>query len=295
MAVDLHCHTRLSDGSLGIDDLIVLAKKRGLSAISITDHDCLAGTIRGKIIGERHGVSVIPGVELSCTDHKTGRSVHLICYLCDYPDRLEGLCRRNLMARKKASQYMMLKLAQRFPITPDLVIKCATGSTCVYKQHMVHALMECGLTDKIYGDSYEDLFKDKENGVLVECTFPDPEETLEAIHEAGGIAVLAHPYLYDSIDVLNRLIPLGLDGIEVWHPSATDEQQRALQQIARRNSLIMTGGSDFHGMYSYNSTCIGSVSVPDSILQSLISYKNKMRRKQQKENEAAAAAKATNE
>ncbi len=290
MAVDLHCHTRLSDGSLGIDDLIVLAKKRGLSAISITDHDCLAGTIRGKIIGERHGVNVIPGVELSCTDHQTGRSVHLICYLCDYPDRLEGLCRRNLMARKKASQYMMLKLAQRFPITPDLVIKCATGSTCIYKQHMMHALMECGITDKVYGDFYEGLFRDKENGVLVDCTFPDPEEILSAIHEAGGIAVLAHPYLYDSIDVMNRLIGLGLDGIEVWHPSANEEQQRALQQTAKKHGLLMTGGSDFHGMYSYNSTSVGSVSVPDSVLQALISYKNKMRRKQQKESEAAASA-----
>ena len=64
---DLHCHTKLSDGSLGIEDLIILAKKRGITTIAITDHDCLAGTVRGKIIGERYGIQVIPGVELSAT------------------------------------------------------------------------------------------------------------------------------------------------------------------------------------------------------------------------------------
>ncbi len=292
MSVDLHCHTRLSDGSLGIDDLIVLAKKRGLSAIAITDHDCLAGTVRGKIIGERHGINVIPGVELSCTDVKRGRRAHLICYLAEFPDRLEGLCRRNLLTSKRSSQYMMLKMAQRFPVTPELIIKCATGSTCVYKQHMMHALMECGLTDEIYGNLYERLFKEGVESVLVESKYPDPKEILEAIHEAGGIAVLAHPYLYDSIELMDELIELGLDGIEVWHPACTEEQQRELQQKAKKNGLLMTGGSDFHGMYSVNSSTVGSVSVADSHLQAMISYKNRMRRKQQKEAEAAAAASA---
>ena len=88
MRGDLHCHTKLSDGSLGIEDLITLAKKRGIEAIAITDHDCLAGTVRGKIIGDRFGVQVIPGVELSATDTKTGKKVHLLCYLSDAPDQI---------------------------------------------------------------------------------------------------------------------------------------------------------------------------------------------------------------
>ena len=95
MSADLHCHTRLSNGSLGIEDLIILAKKRGVSTIAITDHDCLAGTVRGKVIGERHGVTVIPGVELSGTDKTTGQEIHMLCYKPDFPDRLEGLCRRS--------------------------------------------------------------------------------------------------------------------------------------------------------------------------------------------------------
>ena len=75
MGGDLHCHTKLSDGSLGIEDLVLLAKKKGIETIAITDHDCLAGTVRGKIIGDRYGVNVIPGVELSSRDEKTGKYV----------------------------------------------------------------------------------------------------------------------------------------------------------------------------------------------------------------------------
>ena len=77
MSGDLHCHTRLSDGTLGIEDIITLAKKKGVETIAITDHDCLAGTVRGKIIGARQGVQVIPGVELSATDEKNNKNVHI--------------------------------------------------------------------------------------------------------------------------------------------------------------------------------------------------------------------------
>ena len=156
MGGDLHCHTRLSDGSLGIEDLILLAQKLKIETIAITDHDCLAGTVRGKVIGDRHGVQVIPGVEISCVDPKRERRAHLLCYLSDSPDRLEGLCRRNSLSRRKAGQYMILKAAKRFPITPEFVLKCASGSTNIFKQHIAHALMECGYTHTIFGELYQD-------------------------------------------------------------------------------------------------------------------------------------------
>ena len=95
MAADLHCHTKLSDGSVGIEDLIVIAQKSGIETIAITDHDCLAGTVRGQVIGKRYGVNVIPGVELSAFDNEAGKKVHILCYLADTPDRLEGLCKRT--------------------------------------------------------------------------------------------------------------------------------------------------------------------------------------------------------
>lgn len=283
MAGDLHCHTRLSDGSMGIDDLIILAKKRGIDKIAITDHDCLAGTVRGRLIGERHGVTVIPGVELSATDSKRGRKVHILCYLSDSPDRLEGLCRRNLIARKRASQHMVIKVAQRYPTTPELIVKCASGSTNIYKQHIMHALMECGVTDQIFGDLYDELFsKESDINVIVDAKFPEPSEILEAIHDAGGIAVLAHPDLFESLDLLDELIALGLDGVEVWHPLCSESKINYLKTVANKYNLLMTGGSDFHGMYSQGKTIIGDILTPDENMSQLLSYKARQRRQQQK-------------
>ncbi|MEI6579526.1 MAG: PHP domain-containing protein [Eubacteriales bacterium] len=288
MAGDLHCHTRLSDGSMGIDDLIILAKKQGIDKIAITDHDCLAGTVRGRLIGERHGVTVIPGVELSATDSKRGRKVHILCYLSDSPDRLEGLCRRNLIARKRASQHMVIKVAQRYPASPELIVKCASGSTNIYKQHIMHALMECGITDQIFGSIYDELFsRESDINVIVDAKFPEPSEIIEAIHDAGGIAILAHPALFESLELLDDLIMLGLDGVEVWHPQSTEEQINYLKAVANKNNLLMTGGSDFHGMYGKGSISIGDLVTPDEQMTLLLSYKARQRRQQQK---AAAEA-----
>ncbi|MCR5485358.1 MAG: PHP domain-containing protein [Clostridiales bacterium] len=279
MAADLHCHTKLSNGSLGIDNLVVLAKKRGIATIAITDHDCLAGNVRGKIIGERYGVNVIPGVEISATDRKRGVRADILCYLPDSPDRLEGLCRNNLLIRKKASQYMMLSVASRFPVTMDFMAACASGSTGVYKQHIMHALMEAGMTNEIYGDLYRELFSsDSPDNILRETLYPDPSEVLKAIHDAGGIAVMAHPVLFNNYELLDELIGLGLDGIEVWHPSCDEEDIVYLQQKAKKHNLLMTGGSDFHGMYGYNKTTIGSATMPDDRLDALMSYKSRRRR-----------------
>ena len=220
MSADLHCHTRLSDGSLGIEELILLAQRSGIDTIAITDHDCLAGTVRGKIIGERHGVNVIPGVELSAYDTEHDKRVHILCYLAENPDRLEGLCKKTSLSRRKASQLMMVKTAQRYPIWSDLVIKCAAGSTNIYKQHIMHALMECGYTTSIFGDLYDELFSSKSpDNILVTPSFPTPIEVLDAIHEAGGIAILAHPGFYDNFDIIDELIEHELDGIEVWQQS----------------------------------------------------------------------------
>lgn len=280
MGADLHCHTRLSDGSMGIDNLIVLAKKQNVGTIAITDHDCLAGNVRGKRIGEQYGIRVLPGVELSATDHARGTKAHLLCYLPDSPDRLEGLCRRNLLESKKASQYMIVKTAMQYPVTPEFIIKCAAGSTGVYKQHIAHALMESGLTDRIFGDLYMELFSaDSEKSVLREPDHPEPKDILTAIHEAGGIAVLAHPVLYNNMELLDELIAEGLDGIEVWHPSADAETVESLQKLAKKNGLLMTGGSDFHGMYGVGSVSVGTCMTPDEQLDALLSYKARKRRR----------------
>lgn len=283
MSGDLHCHTRLSDGTLGIEDIIILAKKKGLETIAITDHDCLAGTIRGKIIGARHGVQVIPGVELSATDEENNKNVHILCYLAESPDMLEGLCKRNSLARKKASHFMMLQTAKRFPITTEFIMKCATGSTNLYKKHIMQALIECGYADSFNGELYNKLFtKESEENILVVPKYENIKDVIEAIHIAGGIAILAHPVASDCVNEIPQYIEYGIDGVEVFHPSADEDQQASLKKLVSRNKLLATGGSDFHGLYNTYKVSLGDYSTPDDCLHALLTYKSKQKRLQKK-------------
>jgi predicted metal-dependent phosphoesterase TrpH len=280
---DLHCHTRLSDGTLGIEDLIAFAKKKGLETIAITDHDCLAGTVRSKVIGARHGIQVIPGVELSSTDAEAGKQVHVLCYLPDAPDMLEGLCKRNSLARKKASHFMMLQTAKRYPVSTEFIIKCATGSTNLYKKHIMQALIECGYSDSFNGELYKSLFsKSSENNILVEAKYENVKDVIDSIHTAGGIAILAHPYASECVDEISKYVEYGIDGIEVFHPSADEEQQANLKKIASKHKLLMTGGSDFHGLYNTYKVSLGDYTTPDDCLHALLTYKSKQKRLQKK-------------
>ena len=283
LSADLHCHTNLSDGSLGIEELINLAVKNNVDTIAITDQDCLAGTVRGRILGERNGIKVIPGAELSSIDSETGAQVHILAYCCEYPDRIEGLCHYNSAARKKAGQYMMLKCAQKYPVSAELVLKCAQGSTNLYKQHIMLALMHSGCTNEIYGELYEKLFnKDSEDNILVTPKFADTQKVIRAVLDAGGIPVLAHPMLYGNTAIIDRLISYGLAGIEVWHPTCSEEDENRLMDIARKNKLLMTGGSDFHGMYNRGCRTLGDHVTPQAHLSELLNYKTKMKRLQKK-------------
>ena len=281
MAADLHCHTKLSDGSVGIEDLIVIAQKSGIDTIAITDHDCLAGTVRGQVIGKRYGVTVIPGVEISAFDFEAGKKVHILSYLADAPDRLEAVCRHTSVARKRAGQIMMLKVASRFPITSDFIIGHASGSTNLFKQ-----------PDKIFGNLYHALFDpSSETNILAPTKYQSVEKVIEEIHGAGGIAVLAHPIAFNNVDEIEKYVALGLDGVEVWHPSASEEDINMLSDICKKNKLLMTGGSDFHGIYGAKTVTLGACSTPREHLEKLLSYKARKKRAERKaEKEAAARA-----
>lgn len=289
MAADLHCHTKLSDGSVGIEDLIVIAQKSGIDTIAITDHDCLAGTVRGQVIGKRYGINVIPGVELSAIDSEAGKKVHILCYLAEKPDRLEGLCKRTSVARKRAGQIMMLKVASRFPVSNDFIINHASGSTNLFKQHIMHALMDAGYTNKIFGDLYHILFDpDSETNLLAPVKYPEVADVIEEVHNAGGIAVLAHPAVFNNYDEIEKYIELGLDGIEVWYPSATDEDIEKAAKICKKHKLLLTGGSDFHGIYGNRTVTLGTCVTPDEHMDKLLGYKAKKKRAQRKAEKAAA-------
>ena len=274
MACDLHCHSKISDGSLGIEEIISIARRRGLSAIAITDHDSTAGATRAVVVGKRLGMQVIHGVELSAKDPSNGHKVHILAYLCDAPDRLEGLCHRTNAARKEAAMAMVKKVLRYYPIIPDSIVRCASGSTTIYKQHIMHALIDAGYADGFYGETYQKLFAPDGGCAYVPVPYPDVEEVIDLVHSAGGLAVLAHPYTYDNVDLMHALVAQNkLDGIEVWHPRNNAEQTAYLKDFAESHGLLATGGSDFHGMYTGSPRPIGSFSAPDDTVQKMLDYK----------------------
>ncbi|MBQ6018819.1 MAG: PHP domain-containing protein [Clostridia bacterium] len=295
MKGDLHCHTRLSDGSVGLEELVMLAAKRGVDVISIMDIDCLAGTVRGKMIGKKMGIEVVPGVDISATDAETKKEVHILCYQPDFPDRLEGLCYENQQARKRAGQMMMFKTVAKFGVTSDFIIKRANGSTNVYQPHIMHALMEAGFTDRIYGALNDELFsEDSPSSILAKPVFKTPEEVIEAIHDADGLAIYANPSLNDSFDIFERLLPL-LDGVEIEHPCCSETDRARLLKIAKENKLLVTGGTDFRGLYNKKPIQIGDCSPTEKQLEEFLNYKARKKRQQKRaENKAAALLTTTN-
>ena len=245
MKGDLHCHSKLSDGSQGIEDIIAMSKKMNLDFVSITDHDTMASHSRAKVVGDRFGVQVIPAVEFSAYDYKRSRRVHVLCYLPLKPDRLEGLCIKICEARKKSGNEMAKRVMKLFPIAPENITKYSASSKSVYKQHIMHALMDAGFTTHMYGSLYEKLFDPKTDSCYVETEYPDVREVLELIHLAGGIAVFAHPGVYDGFELMEELAgEKRIDGVEVWHSRASQEDREYLDKFADEHGLIKTGGSD---------------------------------------------------
>ena len=151
---------------------------------------------------------------------------------------------------------------KRYPLPVGIIKRWIQGSTNIYKQHIMMALMEAGYTTTIYGELYERLFG-KDGVAVVKKDFPDVRDVMTQIHEAGGLAVMAHPWLYDSVELIPELAGLGLDGIEVWHDSANEEQTDKLIEIAKKYDLCMTGGSDFHGSNHKHPHPVGSCITDD--------------------------------
>lgn len=271
MIGDLHCHTTLSDGSLGIEEVIVQAKRMNLDYLSITDHDTLSSSSRAAVLGDRYGVKVIPGVELSAWDKARNSRVHILCYAPQKPDRLEGLCLKSCEIRKSCARDMIEKVIEKYPITSEAVLKYCKGSKSIYKQHIMRALVNYGYATELYGELDDELFNREHGSCIVTREYPDVNFVIDLIHSSRGVAIMAHPYLFNNIDLLRELAEKGkIDGIEVNHNSANEEERKVLLDIAKEYDLIVTGGSDFHGLYNAVPSHIGSETTDAENIQKLI-------------------------
>ncbi|MBQ8960792.1 MAG: PHP domain-containing protein [Ruminococcus sp.] len=277
MICDLHCHTKLSDGSLGIEDVIAQARRMNIDWLSITDHDTMASFSRADVIGQREGVKILHGVELSAWDKERNSKVHILCYAPQKPDRLEGLCLKSCEIRKECSKEMIEKVMEKFPITLESVLKHTTGSKSIFKQHIMRALIDYGYALEFYGDLDRELFNPQTGSCYVEREYPDVNFVIDLIHTARGVAVMAHPAQYDNMELLEELAKKGkIDGVEIGHYSADESYRRELTEIADRYGLIKTGGSDFHGLYNSVPTHLGSETTAEEELDRILKLAAKM-------------------
>lgn len=281
MKADLHCHTTISDGSLGISDVIRQADRNDVRCLAITDHDSLASLSRSAVLGKRYNVTVIPAAEFSAFDGARKKKVHILCYMPAKPDRLEGLCLRTSNGRMELGKRMAVKVLDKYPITLESILRYSAGSKAIYKCHIMHALMDYGYTTELYGDVYDHIF-DAKDGICAEEVsaeadfYPDVHFVTTLIRASGGISVMAHPKVYDSFDLLEELTASGeIDGVEVWHQSADENDRKQLREFADAHRLIVTGGSDFHGFYNHYAIQIGSNLTPDEQLNRILSHKGK--------------------
>ncbi len=280
MKADLHCHTTISDGSLGISDVIMQAGRGGVDCLAITDHDSLASLSRSSVLGARYKVKIIPAVEFSAFDETRGRKVHILCYMPKKPDRLEGLCLRTSEGRMKLGKSLAMKVLEKYPISIESILRYSAGSKAIYKCHIMHALMDYGYTTELYGSVYDEIF-DANEGLCAEQVrseadfYPDVKFVLTLIKASGGIPVMAHPKVFDSLDLLEELAAEKLiDGAEVYHSSADEKYRREISAICERYNLIRTGGSDFHGFYNHYPIQIGSSLTEESQLERILNYNN---------------------
>lgn len=266
MRADLHLHTNASDGQYTPAELVELAQK--FDVIAITDHDTTAGVAEAQQVARRRGGPVIiPGIELSCED--VDGDVHVLGYYvnindADFQATLTGF--RD--DRFQRGQRILDKLAALgLPLDWDRVMAIANGGA-IGRPHIARAMLEKG-----YVESVKDAFNRYigNNGpAYVARKRLTPEEAVALIHRAGGVAVLGHPgLLKDYRAMLARLVAVGLDGVEVVHPSNSDSVRLDLRGIAAEHNLIITGGSDFHGPKVKPDNTLGMVSPPDSAPEAL--------------------------
>ncbi len=254
------------------------AGRGGVDCLAITDHDSLASLSRSSVLGARYKVKIIPAVEFSAFDEARGRKVHILCYMPKKPDRLEGLCLRTSEGRMKLGKSLAMKVLEKYPISIESILRYSAGSKAIYKCHIMHALMDYGFTTELYGSVYDEIF-DVNEGLCAEQVrseadfYPDVKFVLTLIKASGGIPVMAHPKVFDSLDLLEELAKEKLiDGAEVYHSSADEKYRREIAELCEKYNLIQTGGSDFHGFYNHYPIQIGSSLTEESQLERILNF-----------------------
>jgi predicted metal-dependent phosphoesterase TrpH len=272
--VDLHCHTTASDGMFAPAEVVHKGHAAGLSAIAITDHDTVAGVAEAAEEGERLGITVVPGIEIST--YAEGADIHVLGYFTAndnelWQERLSSLRgvrgnRNVLIVEKLRSLGIAIAWSDVEGIANERRPADGTKGKSIGRPHIAEALIRKGVVATM-GEAF-DRYLAAGAAAYVEMPKVHPVEALCWIKEAGGAGVIAHPGLYGRDALVKELIAAGADGIEVYHPDHGAESEQRYLELAHRHGIIATGGSDYHGERngeSYHGAIGSRYASPDTI------------------------------
>jgi predicted metal-dependent phosphoesterase TrpH len=277
--IDLHTHSTASDGSLHPAELMRQAKTAGLSAIALSDHDTIGGLAEAHAEADAIGLELVPAIEVSLS--YSGSSLHMLGYLIDYKDPALLANLVQLGKRRSARNDTMIEkfAGLGIAITPEELLEAAGGieqAGVVGRPHFAKLLIARGIV-KSFDEAF-DKYLGKNKPAYVPKTRLDPEDGIALIHKAGGVAVLAHPKYCGADtpaeleDLLMRLKAACLDGIECLYTDHNQSETATFLSLAKRHSLAVTGGTDFHGDAKPNATLgrlPGGRSISYSFLEDL--------------------------
>jgi len=269
--IDLHTHTTASDGSFAPAEVVKMAEAVGLTAVAITDHDTTAGVTEALAAGEELALEVVPGVELS-VDHARLGSLHILGYWIQlgHPD-LAGRLEDIRGGRGKRNEKILARLAElECPLKLEEVEQIAGGEV-IGRPHLAQAMVQRG-----YVNSTQEAFDSylaRGKPAYMERERMNPDEAVDRIRRAGGVAVWAHPGLVglDESELEKEVLALvsaGLCGIECYYTEHSPRTTELLLKLCRRHDLAPTGGSDFHGA-AKPTVKLGVLQVPADLLEGL--------------------------
>ena len=255
--VDLHMHSTASDGSRAPGDVVRAAKRASLTAIALTDHDTVAGLAEARAVGAELGVRIVDGVELSAVEG--ANETHLLgLHLRDTVVLERALSELREMRGRRAARIVELLQSQGVQVTlDDVLLQAGTGA--IGRPHVARALVADGWATDVR-DAF-DRYLGAGRPAYVAKDQLGMREAIAMIHAAGGLAVLAHPGPAGTRERIEPLVAMGLDGVEVKHPSHSSQDTARLRACVDQLGLIPSGGSDWHGAADGPRT-IGMMQVP---------------------------------
>ena len=262
---DLHLHTHFSDGTFSPEELTGHAQRLGFAALALTDHDSVEGCVRMAAACQAAGIEFITGTELTAEHNDT--ELHILGYFVDgQNEKLLTEIAKFQAVRQNRIREMVAKLNQlNVPLEVESVFALANCKS-PGRPHVARALVKAGLVRHL--DEAFERFLKKNRPAWVPKAKMSALEGVGLIHQAGGLAVMAHPGLNRTDEIIPALVDAGLDGIECFHTKHSTAMSERYLEIADKFQLLVTGGSDCHG-FSKGKPLIGTVKLPYEHVQKM--------------------------